>query len=181
MFAARSELDKRAWLVAIKRLLAERQGTSRSELVAAATDAETVEQALVCSVAVLRLQFIHSSFFFLFFFSFLFFWQHTWLKDAPEDIEMFVVQRSFAQAVELGLKATKALAELPVTSVTIPLVESMKARMLGLSATLTMEVQRPALRRNALRAITTLLLKLGNEDTVCFVGGFGVFFDPFVV
>lgn len=90
-----------------------------------------------------------------------------WLLDAPEDLDVFVAQRAFASAVELSVKSKAALASIPESTVKTELASSIANRIQSLVCTLSVELERPALRRQAIRSTVQLLLELGEEELAC--------------
>lgn len=91
--------------------------------------------------------------------------QPSWLTDAPEDIEVFIAQRAFESAVDL---VEQAQAELQGSANRLDALPSrMEACARRLADALCAEMQRPALRRHAIRATVQLLLRLDENEKAC--------------
>eukprot|EP00047_Mylnosiga_fluctuans_P015581 m.47737 g.47737 ORF g.47737 m.47737 type:complete len:631 (-) comp5996_c0_seq2:202-2094(-) len=90
---------------------------------------------------------------------------HTWLHDAPEDIEVFIAQRAYESAVELVERAQDALHE--STNRLDALPQHIDACARKLAAALCKEMSRPALRRHGIRAAVQLLLRLDEHEKAC--------------
>jgi hypothetical protein len=80
---------------------------------------------------------------------------------------VFIAQRAFASAVDLVVRAQTTLADLPSTAATRALGAAVQPRVVALITQLSAELERPALRRAAIRAAVEQLLRLGVEDSVC--------------
>ena len=89
-----------------------------------------------------------------------------WLTDAPGELEVFIAQRAFKDAVELASEAKRELEELEKEgkSHSPELKASIEERVAVLVTTLCVELDRPTLRRQAIQLNVQLLLQLGESE-----------------
>ena len=91
-----------------------------------------------------------------------------WILDAPEDIDVFIAQRAFQNAVDLIERTTEALKTVdPPAPWTTEIAEAVADLRNLLADTLCAELTRTTLRHTALRTVVMLLLRLGKADSAC--------------
>eukprot|EP00051_Salpingoeca_urceolata_P017488 m.238390 g.238390 ORF g.238390 m.238390 type:complete len:625 (-) comp18967_c1_seq1:63-1937(-) len=87
-----------------------------------------------------------------------------WWVCVPEDLDVFIAQRAFENAVDLVERTQSRLDELEGKTSHDELVVALNSRKRRLTKTLSQELERPAWRRNALRSLVLLMLRLGESE-----------------
>lgn len=141
LFVAPSQRDKQAWILALRRAVADFSG----ETIEGGDDAAGVEVELTDDAGD----------------------EQDWLFDAPEDLDVFIAQRAFEPAVDLVERARDELKAHPPSQARGELEAALDRRVQQLTVTLCTELGRPALRRLAIRSIVRLLLRLGEREQAC--------------